>query len=72
MRKTFLLAMILLVSAAWAVAQQDPNAPPSAQNPSAQRPNAQPPDTEAPPPTPSGDTIEGCLGWRSWQLHAHG
>jgi hypothetical protein len=60
MRKTLLLAMVLLASAAWAAAQQAPTAP-RAQNPSAQAPNAQPPDTEAPPPA-AGDTIEGCLG----------
>jgi len=60
MRKTFLLAMILLVSAAWAVAQQDPNEP-TPQSPSTQHPNAQPPDTTAPPPA-ADDAIEGCLG----------
>jgi len=61
MRKTLLLATILLAFAAWAVAQQDPTAP-SAQAPSAaQTPSAQSPDNQTALPA-TGDTIEGCLG----------
>lgn len=55
MRKTLLLVMILLVFAAWAVAQQD-TTPPSAQPPS-----TQPKNSQAPPPA-TGDSIDGCLG----------
>ena len=68
MRSTIVLTLILLV-AAFAVAQQDPAAPgapgqsPSqAQSPSQQqRPNL--PQSDAPaPPAAAGNIIEGCLG----------
>jgi hypothetical protein len=52
MRKTLLLAMILLVFAAWAVAQQGSTTPAS--------PGSE--NTQAAQPAPSGNSIEGCLG----------
>jgi len=52
MRKTLLLAMILLVFAAWAVAQQGSTTPAAA--------GAE--NTQAAQPAPSEDIIEGCLG----------
>ncbi len=50
MRKTLLLAMIVLVFAAWAVAQQG-TAPPSPQSK----------DSQTSEPA-TGDSIDGCLG----------
>ena len=55
MRKTMLLAMILLVLAAWAVAQQESTTPAA--------PGAE--DTQTAQPAPSGNSIEGCLGGSS-------
>jgi len=55
MRKTLLLAMILLVFAAWAVAQQEA---PSPNDPTRNDSQASQPATGA----SSMDSIEGCLG----------
>ncbi len=71
MRNTVLLSLILLVSVAWAVAQQEPASPAgsSGQSPTQSTPHTAPgqattPDSPQAAPTPeaAGSMIEGCLG----------
>jgi len=68
MKKISLITVVLLLSAAWVVAQTSPSSPstqsPSTtQSPSATSPTAQQPETPANTGNEkSGNAIEGCLG----------